>query len=289
MIVHCTQCGTPIERKRYHVAMTQNPFCGFPCYAVWQSIHNKGKGRKRIRVSCANCGSAVERVPSQVRTYNFCSRKCFNQWRSHTGAQSGSNNGGWRGGHENYRGPNWKTQRAAASRRDNDTCQRCGIQGTNFPVHHMRPFRLFADYRVANALDNLTTLCPTCHGVAEQEFWATHPELGNDNPFPITAPIRACRNCGQDFAPSSGAMQVCDACCMANCAFCGQPFYSRKAVYRQVKYCTKTCRNAAIARIGKMCEGCGIVYLPRRAGTRFCTSRCQSTHSNPRRKSSDMT
>ena len=36
-----------------------------------------------------------------------------------------------------------------------------------FHVHHKIPFRNFTSYAQANHLDNLTTLCPTCHQAAE--------------------------------------------------------------------------------------------------------------------------
>ncbi len=70
-------------------------------------------------------------------------------------------------------GANWQTQRAKALERDNHHCQTCGTaarpnQGLH--VHHIRPFRDFPPGRVdeANQLDNLVTLCPSCHRRAEQ-------------------------------------------------------------------------------------------------------------------------
>jgi DEAD/DEAH box helicase domain-containing protein len=74
-------------------------------------------------------------------------------------------------------GPDWPEARAAARARDGYTCRQCGAperQGHAHDVHHLRPFREFGyipgenrNDRQANALDNLITLCSTCHHRAE--------------------------------------------------------------------------------------------------------------------------
>jgi DEAD/DEAH box helicase domain-containing protein len=66
-------------------------------------------------------------------------------------------------------GPNWIRQRNLARQRDEFHCQICGIsEGTvSHHVHHKIPFRTFTSYEVANQLENLVTLCPTCHRKAE--------------------------------------------------------------------------------------------------------------------------
>jgi DEAD/DEAH box helicase domain-containing protein len=75
------------------------------------------------------------------------------------------------------RGPNWEEQRERARARDGHLCQHCGAAerpGRQHHVHHLRPFRSFGwvagqndDYRAANELTNLVTLCPSCHWRAE--------------------------------------------------------------------------------------------------------------------------
>ena len=87
------------------------------------------------------------------------------------------------GGHAVARdgyGPNWRAQRKAALERDEYRCQRCGRQAPQdewwrvVAVHHKRKIRLFydekaggIDYRQANELNNLETLCHECHKVAD--------------------------------------------------------------------------------------------------------------------------
>jgi DEAD/DEAH box helicase domain-containing protein len=80
----------------------------------------------------------------------------------------------WKNDPNRY-GPNWEIQRDRARARDRYTCQVCGLKETNrsHDVHHITPFKAFIDidgipnYKQANRLDNLSTLCPKCHRRAE--------------------------------------------------------------------------------------------------------------------------
>ncbi len=74
----------------------------------------------------------------------------------------------WTGSPNNY-GNNWDQQRALARQRDGYVCQNCGRpeNGIAHHVHHKIPFRQFTSFITANQLDNLVTLCPTCHRQAE--------------------------------------------------------------------------------------------------------------------------
>jgi len=74
-------------------------------------------------------------------------------------------------------GPSWPSARQAAQARDGYVCRQCGApqrDGREHDVHHIRPFREFGfipgencNDRLANDLDNLITLCPSCHHRAE--------------------------------------------------------------------------------------------------------------------------
>lgn len=76
----------------------------------------------------------------------------------------------------NY-GPSWSQARKSALVRDGRRCRQCGAEereGRSHEVHHVRPFHEFGfvpgvnrNDRLANAIDNLITLCPTCHHRAE--------------------------------------------------------------------------------------------------------------------------
>jgi DEAD/DEAH box helicase domain-containing protein len=75
-------------------------------------------------------------------------------------------------------GPNWREQRRKALERDGYRCRTCGANGgsggISLHVHHIRPFRDYnyipganENYLHANQIDNLVSLCPSCHGRAE--------------------------------------------------------------------------------------------------------------------------
>ncbi len=72
-------------------------------------------------------------------------------------------------------GPNWQSQRKLALERDKNACRTCGATDTLLHVHHIRPFREFFylpgendNYLDANRVENLVTLCPSCHRAAEE-------------------------------------------------------------------------------------------------------------------------
>ena len=80
----------------------------------------------------------------------------------------------WTSDSNNY-GPGWQKIRENVRRRDQYKCQVCGAPETDrqHDVHHKIPFRTFVrdrspDPSQANRLENLTTLCRTCHQKVEQ-------------------------------------------------------------------------------------------------------------------------
>lgn len=91
----------------------------------------------------------------------------------------GERNKLWKGGRSNtiYKG-RWANQRDKARERDNWRCQRCGVKESDISreldVHHKKPYRKFEDKENANKLENLITLCRSCHG--KMERWPVQPE-----------------------------------------------------------------------------------------------------------------
>ena len=65
----------------------------------------------------------------------------------------------------NQYGPTWPTVRERVRARDDYRCRLCGSpeQGRAHDVHHKIPFRSSHSAEEANQLQNLLTLCPTCH------------------------------------------------------------------------------------------------------------------------------
>jgi len=117
--------------------------------------------KKPIERVCRQC-QKVCYVPYKDRDRIFCSVKCvqdyFHDDRSRTP--------GWRGGITPYYGENWKQQSRAARKRDRYICQDCGRYQwcPGLDVHHIIPLREFgSDWKTANQLHNLVTLCKSCH------------------------------------------------------------------------------------------------------------------------------
>ena len=81
--------------------------------------------------------------------------------------QQANRNHGWKGGELPYYGPNWHFQREKTRNRDNNTCQDCKTYQIKpkLIVHHIISFRKFGlkNYKKANNLKNLITLCIPCH------------------------------------------------------------------------------------------------------------------------------
>ncbi|MEW5941227.1 MAG: DEAD/DEAH box helicase, partial [Chloroflexota bacterium] len=83
--------------------------------------------------------------------------------------------GNWSSDPNDY-GPDWPKIRDRVRARDGFRCQMCGTpeNGRQHDVHHKIPFRNFRasdgspDPSAANRLDNLVTLCHSCHRKAEQ-------------------------------------------------------------------------------------------------------------------------
>ncbi len=71
------------------------------------------------------------------------------------------------------RGPDWERQRNLARERDGHRCRHCGVSerpDRAHDVHHIEPFQTFGyrrgkneAYKEANRIENLVTLCRSCH------------------------------------------------------------------------------------------------------------------------------
>lgn len=122
-----------------------------------------------VEATCEHCGkvtlySSGKNAPSQIQQRRFCGTDC---WYEHI-REHPEENPHWKDGLSGNRdyGTNWRTQAARARERDGYLCQMCKReQGRRaFSVHHIRPLREFGDdWRRANQLSNLITLCQSCH------------------------------------------------------------------------------------------------------------------------------
>ncbi len=107
-------------------------------------------------------GGDLDLPPSQLHTTGY--------WLSIDEATVDSlrEQGMWTNDANDY-GPEWPSIRERVRARDGYRCRICGApeSGRQHHVHHKTPFRTFASVQQANSLDNLVTLCPNCHRLAE--------------------------------------------------------------------------------------------------------------------------
>lgn len=196
--VQCENCGAALKRYPCHANTFERFFCNLQCMGQWRKITGVTRAERNgawkgglVAVHCAVCGKELQREPNQVERNDnhFCDHVCYGAWLSAHNA--GENSPSWKGGWKSYYGPNWLGQRKKARQRDKNTCQHCGITerklGKRLDVHHIRPFREFGyvvgeneNYRQANRLSNLISLCPSCHQQVEHGKVPIQPMLVHD-------------------------------------------------------------------------------------------------------------
>ncbi len=158
--VKCDVCDKEFEKIPSEI--NDNNFCSKECFNKFQK-----KERKTV---CDWCGEIIERMPSQTDRceHNFCDFECYGKWKSENIIKEKTNF--WKGGVTEkgyYYGCNWEEQREKTLKRDGYKCQLCDSK-KDLVVHHKRPLRTFDKtkenwYKKANDLDNLITLCRSCH------------------------------------------------------------------------------------------------------------------------------
>lgn len=156
-----------------------------PCY--------KGK----ILVKCASCGQKIEIFPSQAKNFkcHFCNLKCYAKYKILN--LRGKNNGNYIDGRKSlteslrtfYYYREWRTE---VFKRDNYTCQECGLRGGYIEAHHKTThfaeilseflkiydqfspiedketlIRLAMKYKPFWEIENGQTLCRDCHNLTK--------------------------------------------------------------------------------------------------------------------------
>nr|WP_275738267.1 HNH endonuclease [Halorhabdus sp. SVX81] len=175
----CDSCGTEFE---YYPSEKEGVLCSTCVESVsWRELPDiDGPANPRwnggkVTVSCDVCGTTVERYPSEMDgEVTLCSPACHHEWLSD--AFSGDGHPNWRGGDTGNYGQGWNAVRREALERDEFECIHCGIDsdslGRNPDVHHIIPVRAFVnsdgyEKTDAHTIDNVVSLCPSCHRRAE--------------------------------------------------------------------------------------------------------------------------
>ena len=137
---------------------------------------------KASQVSCLQCGKKVE-MPQWYAGHglrmHFCSTACRQAWAAEipSGDITLPKLRGNRGG-------NWVLQARKARQRDGFACQVCARNeeelGRQLDVHHMIPYKNFKSNIEANRLENLISLCASCHAKMESQLRRELPLFQGD-------------------------------------------------------------------------------------------------------------
>lgn len=163
------------EEFEYYPSDKDGVYCP-PCVASADGLLPENPARRRTRVvtMCGGCGAEIEVLPARLASNKrgfFCDRECYGHWLSSNIV--GEDHHQWAGGTLAYGQPWWKVRRLALER-DEHCCQNCGRDvdqlGQEPDVHHLEPVRNHESPEDAHRLDNVVSLCRSCH---------RHVEAGN--------------------------------------------------------------------------------------------------------------
>ena len=180
----CEYCGKNFRVPDHWRKKNTVRFCSTNCYHAWQ------KKRSIVELKCDQCGKDFTKKRGRYNQVkgdkHFCSLRCSQDYRGR------ENHHNWKGGItplvELIRGHS-KSHRwiKAVFKRDNYTCQECGVYGADINCHHQRSFSTLLEEFLAkhNKLDlekdkqallrravrhkpffdvaNGVTLCTVCH------------------------------------------------------------------------------------------------------------------------------
>ncbi len=130
-----------------------------------------------------------KKQPKKMIEKRFRSRKGYKHSQETKGkigkANSGSNQGGWKGGitpltKQIRFSPQYKQWRSDVFKRDNWTCQTCNNRGGNLEAHHIKKFyKILKENNIKTLkqalkckelweIDNGVTLCTDCHNLTKK-------------------------------------------------------------------------------------------------------------------------
>ncbi|MEY7847986.1 HNH endonuclease [Natrarchaeobius sp. A-rgal3] len=165
----CESCGDSFS---YYPSDKDGVYCS-ECVeeAIGLLPENPSEKAERIIVECECCGADLEVRPAKAEKRErgcFCTLECYGEWLSEHVV--GPDHHQWAGGAIEY-GQEWWRVRRQALERDGYECQHCGADaddlGRNPDVHHLEPVRSFDRPADAHTMDNVVTLCRSCHRRAE--------------------------------------------------------------------------------------------------------------------------
>lgn len=137
-----------------------------------QKLHQaRDSSIERVDVKCDNC---MEKISVKQSRYNrreniFCNMHCMSEYRKEN--WQGEDHPLWKGGEIESYGHGWIKIRREARERDDYECKVCSKSsdeiGYGPEVHHIKPVREFESVEGAHTINNVISLCPSCHSNAE--------------------------------------------------------------------------------------------------------------------------
>jgi hypothetical protein len=159
----CIECG---QHFRYYPSEKRGLYC--PDCVADASVSCTPPDRDElgtVQSTCGFCESTISVYRSTIETRErvFCDRECYTDWLEARHRERHRSNVD----PDQYYTTGWVSARKEALERDEHTCQRCGICAADadrpLEVHHKTPVRMFKFPVDAHTLDNLVTLCRSCH------------------------------------------------------------------------------------------------------------------------------
>ena len=163
---NCLTCNKPVKDKwTWAHPKREKKYCSIPCSLKNARKSLQGKD-SRVWFICTDCGKKFKTWKSNKtdRKNVYCSVKC----RARGATPKGKDSYNWKGGvtpaiNKRCNSAWWIELRKKVYKRDNYTCKTCDKTNCKVECHHIIPERLGGTHR----MDNLVTLCVSCHKYAE--------------------------------------------------------------------------------------------------------------------------
>jgi len=138
----------------------------------WRSTAKSGENHwhwqgGKPTLICVICGKEFRYYPDKRRSERkLCSKACLNKWQETS--LRGEDNPNWKNGISTEANlirtsAEYERWKKTVFKRDDFTCQFCGIRGGDLNAHHILSFRDFPEYRLT--VDNGITHCVECHDI----------------------------------------------------------------------------------------------------------------------------
>jgi len=169
--VVCDNCGSKLVRPQRRLDRYNLQCCDSDCYGEYMSQTGMNDGEDNpaynsVVIECDWCGEDFTTPVSVAENgRRFCDKSCWADFMSDY--LSGEGSPLYTGYYAQTYGDNWDDIRNQVRGRDQYTCQACGVSENSLSreldVHHIVPLKHFDTPETANDLDNLVSLCSSCH------------------------------------------------------------------------------------------------------------------------------